>query len=242
MSAGGGIGGGGFGGAAASGVAGEGTQTGIVWFEASLTAPETITGEAGESISLEEHLHQILGSSEWDPRPTLLYFHHDHDHDVDEEEGEKLSAQGKLSLKQCKSLDDEKVARWSQLYRFVEVNVPTSEKELLARFKAGDGPSFTVINQDLEVTASTGTIGNAKGVVTFLKSTVKKHFPDYWKTIAERLDAQKKALSDARSLEKSKKYTEALDRVREITSSQLRIGPQYDDAVDLGSKIRKKID
>ncbi len=240
MSAGAGIGGGGFGGAAASGVAGEGTTTGIVWIEAALTAPAAITGEAATKETLEQHLHKILESSEWDPKPTLLYFHHEHD--VDEEEGEKLTAQGKLSLKQCKSLDDEKVARWSQLYKFVEVNVPTSENELLARFKAGNGPSFTIINQDLEVKASSGTLGNSKGVVSFLQSTVKKHFPDYWKQVQDRLDLQKKALKDARSLEKSKKYDEALDRVREVTGSQLRIGPQYDDAVKLGAKIRKKLD
>ena len=202
-----------------------------------------MTGEDpdADEVTLDEHLHSASSqSSEWDPKPTLLYFHHNHD--IDEDEGEKLSPAGKASLQQCKSLDDEKVARWSQLYRFVEVDVPSSERELLDRFKAGDGPSFTVVDQDLKVMASSGSLGSSKAVVSFLSTTLKKRFPEYWSTVQVRLDEQKKALKDARSLEKAKKFDEALDRVREITGSNLRIGKQYDDAVKLGSSLQKKLD
>lgn len=234
--------GGGLGGSAASSESGENTETGIVWIEAKLKAPTALTGERTEEdeITLEQHLHRLLQSSEWDPKPTLLYFHHDHD--VDEEEGEKLTKEGKASLKQCGSLNDETVARWSQLYRFVEVDVPGSDADLLERFQAGDGPSFTVINQDLEVVARSDTLSNSKAVVSFLKTTVKKGVPEYWKTVQERLDAQKKALDAARAMDKKKDYLDALDKVREVTSSSLRVGEHYDEALELGQKIRKKID
>ena len=43
-------------------------------------------------------------------------------------------------------------------------------------------------------------------------------------------------------MEKKKDYLDALDKVREVTSSSLRIGEHYDEALELGQKIRKKID
>jgi len=51
---------------------------------------------------------------------------------------------------------------------------------------------------------------------------------------------QKKALAEARALAKKKKFQKALDKVREVSSSDLRIGSFWDDAVNEAAKLARK--
>ena len=168
--------------------------------------------------------------SEWDPKPVLLYFHFEH------EDGQL----GSTSAKQCKKFDDERVARWSHLYTFVEIDVAKSDPTLLKRFGALDRPSFTVVNQDLEIIKQSPILSSSKAIAGFLKSTVQKGFPEYWKTVKERLDEQKATLKEAKSLEKQKDYEGALSRVREVTMSNLRVGAFWEDAVQDGKRLERK--
>lgn len=196
-----------------------------------LETPAAVTGADAEKESEDDALRRMLGMSEWDPKPVLLYFHSAHD----------TKDQGKPWREQCKQMDDEKVARWSGLYHFVEIDRDKSEAKLLERFGAAEGPCFAVVNQDLEVKTTSGAIGSSKKFASFLQTTVKKHFTEYWGEIKVRLDEQKDALKEAKSLEKKKDITGALMRVREVTRSALRIGSWYDDAVKMDEKLTKKM-
>ena len=231
------MGGGGIGGGRSSG--GEQQKTDIDWIEISLTAPATVTGDAA-AIGLDEHLTSLFALHPLDQRPTLLYFHHDHDPDV--EAGEKLTAHGKASKKQCDAIDDETVARWSRLYTCLVVDVGSSESTLLKRFQAGDGPSFAVVNTKLEVVATSGALRNSKSVASFFEKTTEKHFPEYWEDVREQLDEQKSMFKEVRSLAKKGEHRDALDRLVVITQSNLRIGKHYDDALELEKKLRAELD
>jgi hypothetical protein len=215
----------------------ESRQTYIYWHEAALKTPAEVTPKEGEEAVQEADLiRDMLGMSEWDPKPVLLYFHREHD-----EESENADA-GKPWKKQCGEIDDEKVARWAGLYHFVEVDVDKSEEKMLERFGATTGPSFAIVNQDLEVVATSTAIPNAKRFAGFLQTTVKSHFEEYWTTIQERLDEQKETLREVKSLEKKKDIVGALSALRTITRSSLRIGSHFDDAVKLDAKLTRKME
>ena len=212
-------------------------QTFIYWHEAVLKTPAEVTPkqEGEETASEADLVREMLDMSEWDPKPVLLYFHREHD-----DAAENADA-GKPWKKQCSELDDEKVARWAGLYHFVEVDVDKSEARMLERFGAGEGPSFAIVNQDLEVVAKSTAIPNAKRFAGFLQTTVKSHFDEYWATIEARLDEQKDALREAKSLEKQKDIVGALSKVRAVTRSTLRIGDHFDDAVKLDGQLAQKL-
>lgn len=209
-------------------------QTWIHWHEAALKTPAEVTPREGEEkVEADDAIRGMLGMSEWDPKPVLLYFHRGHD----DEDGDA----GKEWKKQCQQIDDEDVARWAGLYHFVEVDVDASEEKMLERFGASEGPSFAVVDQDLEVVATSSAIPNAKRFTGFLQSTVKEHFEEYWGTIQERIDDQKESLREAKSLEKKKDVVGALSAIRSITRSSLRIAPFFDEAVKLDEKLTRKL-
>jgi hypothetical protein len=211
---------------------GEARQTYIYWHETALTKVAAITGEGGDEITEADQIRKMLQMSEWDPKPVLLYFHRAHDE----------PEQGKPWRKQCSQIDDEKVARWAGLYHFVEIDVDKSDEKMLERFGAGEGPSFAVVSQDLDVVKTSGAIANAKKFAGFLQSTVKSEvFAEYWATVQERLDEQKDTLREAKALEKKKDVVAALAEVRSITRSSLRIGAHFDEAVKLDTKLTRKL-
>jgi len=219
---------------ASTGGADASRRTYIHWHETALTTPAEVTPREGEGkVEEADAIRDMLAMSEWDPKPVLLYFHRGHD----DEDGDA----GKPWKKQCQQIDDELVARWAGLYHFVEVDVDKSEAKMLARFGAAEGPSFAVVNQDLEVKATSAAIPNAKRFASFLESTVKSQFEDYWAAIQERIDDQKESLREAKSLEKKKDVVGALSAVRSITRSALRIAPFFDEAVKLDEKLTKKL-
>ncbi len=188
-------------------------------------------GEQEEKVSEDDRIRRVFRISAMDPKPVLLYFHFDH-------EDAKL---GKTSLKQCGQLNDETVARWSQLYHCVEVDTALSSRKAVERFGAGTKPSFAILNSDLEVVAKSSAVGS-KQLVTFLKTTVEKKFPEYWTEVTRRLEEQKKAVSEARTLAKKRDLDGAIMRLQEVRWSELRIGPWWDDAVKEFNRIERKME
>ena len=189
-------------------------------------------GEEVKELTEAQRLAGVLNVSEWDARPTLLYFHVDH-------EDAKL---GKASLDQCKTLDDEKVARWSQLYNCVEVDVAGSSADLLKRFSAGDGPSFAVLDNELNVVATSKAFGSSKKFNAFLQKTLKTNFAEYWAGIQEDLDEQKKLFKEAKALARKKDLERARDRLHEVRISTLRIGDWWDDAKKEAERLDRELD
>lgn len=185
-------------------------------------------------MSETERIRRAFGMSEWDPKPTLLYFHYPH-----EDDEEAKSPVGKLTKKQCGDLDDEKVARWAQLYHCVEVDMASSQAKLLERFGAGDKPSFAIITRDLEVVAQSA-VTTKKGFISLLEKSLPK-FEDFWKVVNERLEEQKTALETAKKLVAANDLKAALDQYHVIRTSDLRIGKWWDGAVEEAQKLEKKL-
>ena len=169
--------------------------------------------------------------SEWEPRPTLLYFHHDHEH-------KRL---GKTTLKQCKLLDSEKVARWSHLFHMVEVDMDGSDTKILKRFKAKDKPSFAVVDRDLNVVVESKLFKSSKDAATFLKTTLQSKFPKYWAEVKERLTEQSKLLKEGQKHLRRKELQQALNCFHDIRVSDLRIAPYWDEVVREATKLEKEI-
>jgi len=191
-------------------------------------------GEEAETVSETERIRRAFGMTEWDPRPTLLYFHFPH-----EDDGQKRLVAGKETLKQCRELDDGKVARWSNLMNGVEVDVTDSAKELIKRFGVEDKPCFAIIDRDLNVIA-TSKATSRKNFIAFVKKALPK-FEAYWQTIEERLTDQKQSLEEARAFVKKKDLRRALNRYQDVRTSDLRIADFWDDARKEADKLEKKI-
>ncbi len=182
-------------------------------------------------ITEADQFRRMLHMNDWDPRPTFLYFHVEH--------GEGPA--GDKSEEQCRVMDDETVARWSHLYTFVEVDIDKSNAKLLERFGAGNGPSFAIVNSDLEVMAQSPLLTTPKKVVSFLKTNLKSGFKDYWKNVEERISEQKTLLREAKALEKKKEFDRALTRLQEVASSNLKIAPHWEEAMRDMQRLQAKV-
>src|SRR5262245_53781333 len=94
-----------------------------------VTTGDAKSGEKPESP--EEVLRHLLRTSDMDLTPVFLYFHYPH--------GDKseLTADGKASKKQCITMVDEQISRWSLLYRCYEVDMSVSDRKTAERLGAG---------------------------------------------------------------------------------------------------------
>jgi hypothetical protein len=204
-----------------------------------LPAPTAVTGDNGESLSsgeksADDRLRRLLGVSEMDPRPVLLYFHYPH------EEDERLSSEGRISKKQCGSVDEEKVARWCLLYRCYEVDMGRSDRKSAERLGAGPGTSFAVVNWKLEAVAKSGPMTKPEAVMKFLEDGLRVGFADYWKDVAKRIDEQKALLAEARKLADKKDWKAAKERYDQIRTSEFRVYDDWDDAVTEANRVTDK--
>jgi hypothetical protein len=210
----------------------------ITWNEVVLTAAPAVTpkegekspgggtgsGGTGDGGAGDEHLRKLLRVHRMDPRPTFLYFHHPH------EDVEKPGAAGKASRKLCRMLAEEAFARWGLLVRCFEVDAEKSDAKVLERLGAGDGPSFAIVDENLAVVARSGSFVSAKTAAAFVRDAVTTKFPAYWKSVAERVEEQRKLVAEARTLAKQKKFDQAVARYDAVVWSELRIGDFFDDA------------
>lgn len=205
------------------------------WRDLTLPAIAAITGgPASAETSPDDDLRRLLKVSEMDLRPVLLYFHYPH------EEGEKASAEGKLSKKQCDQLVGEEVSRWALLYRCYEVDMGKSDRKVAERLGAGPGTSYAVVNGKLEVVARSGPIANDKAIAKFLGDTLRDGCPSLWSDLGKQLEDQKSLLAEARKLAAKKDWKAAQEKYDLIVRSDLRIGDWWDEAAREADRIAQK--
>jgi len=199
-----------------------------------LPAPAAVTGDDGKSAAADEkssaeasdlRLRRMLGVSEMDPRPVLLYFHYPH------EEDDRLTSEGRISKKQCGSVDEEQAARWFLLYRCYEVDMGRSDRKVAERLGAGPGTSFAVVNWKLEAVAKSGPMSKPEAVTKFLEDGLRVGFPDYWKDVEKRVAEQKTLLAEARKFADKRDWKAAKERYDQIRASDFRIYDDWDAAV-----------
>jgi hypothetical protein len=209
--------------------------------EVSLAAIPVVTPKAGEPApkTLDDHLRETLRIHRMDPRPAFLYFHWPHETDPDSKA--KPGPDGRRSSKLCDLLGDDAFTRWGSLVRCIEVDASMSDAKILERLGVGEGPSFAIVDERLEVVARSGAFGSAKGAAAFVKETLASKCGEYWKSVQARLEEQKKALAEARSFAKRKEWRESLARYDLIRRSDLRIADFFDDAVREAADVERKL-
>jgi hypothetical protein len=206
------------------------------WRDLVLPALAASTGpESG--AGLDDQLRGLLKVSDMDPKPALLYFHFPHE----EKEKDKVSAEGRVSKKQCGNLVDDEVARWCSLFKCYEVDMAKSDRGAADRLGAGAGTSYAVIDGKLQVAAKSGPLANSRATVQFLRETLQASCPVYWDGLQKRVEEQKVVLEEARKLAARKDWGPALEKYDLIRLSDLRIGDFFDDAVSEAAKVEAKV-
>lgn len=209
------------------------------WDDATLEAQQTVTpaqpGEKAESP--DDRLRATLKISAWTPSLTLLYFHTPHE---DLEKG-KLVGPALQTLQQCKTLHDEQVSKWLALYHCVEVDMGKSDPKTAERMGFKDGALFSVVDQNLNVLATSKSIPKSEGVAAFLKTTITSDAcKAWWTPVQQTLDEQKKAIEDARALVKQEKFKEAMEKYAVVLNSNVRVGDFWKDAQKEAAQIQRK--
>lgn len=202
---------------------------------------QTITpaADGARAESPDELLSRTLNVSKWNPSLTLLYFHTPHE---DVEKG-KLAGAALATFKQCRTFHDEQVVRWLALYHPVEVDMGKSDAKTAERLGCKEGVLFAVIDQHMNVLATSKGVEKPEQVEAFLKTTIKSEAcKTYWTAIQSQIDEQKKALEEARALVKQEKFKEAMEKYTLILNSKVRVADFYDDAAKEAGKIARKAD
>ena len=207
------------------------------WMDLTLPAPTVTTadGQTGaKAENADDVLRRLLRVSEMDMRPVLLYFHYPH--------GDKAetTSDGRVSKKQCMTMVDEQVSRWSLLYRCYEVDMAVSDRKTAERLGAGKGTSFSVVNGKLEVVGRSDAVTTSKAVAQFLRQSLETGCSTYWGTLQKQIDDQKAILDEARKLAAKKDWKAAKARYDEIRQSEVRVGEFWDDVFDEGAKVDTK--
>ena len=214
----------------------------VRWDEATLPAEAVLTPGADAKVgekpeTAEDRLARVLHVSSWNPSLTLLYFHTPHE-DV---EKNKLAGAAMASFKQCRTFHDEQVVRWLSLYHPVEVDMGPSDAKTAERLGCKDGAMFAVVDQHLNVIATSKPIATPEGVAQFLEKTIRSEScKSFWTNVQTTIDEQKKALEKARTLVKQEKFKEAMDQYAFIVNSNVRVADFYDEAVKESGKIARK--
>lgn len=209
------------------------------WDEATLPALQTVTPkDPAEKVETPEALlERTLKISKWNPSLTLLYFHTPHE-DLDKS---KLAGAAAATFRQCKTFFAEDVARWLSLYHPVEVDMGASDAKTAERLGFKDGAIFAVIDQDMNVLATSKPLAKSENVAAFLEATIKSEkCAKYWAPVQKQVDEQKKALDAARSLVAKEKFKEALEQYKLVLDSNVRVADFYDDAAKEAAKIQRK--
>jgi len=196
--------------------------------------------EPGEKTETPEALlRRTLHVSEWNPSLTLLYFHTPHE-DVDKS---KLAGASLATFKQCKTFFDEQVSRWLALYHPVEVDMGTSDAKTAERLGFKEGVQFSIIDQDLNVIATSKSLAESDGVTALLKTTIKSEkCVKFWEPVQKQIEEQKATLAKARELAKKDKFEEALEQYKLIVDSHVLVADFWDDAAKEYAKVARKVE
>ena len=214
----------------------------VRWDEATLPAEQVLTpaanAKAGEKPeTFEEQLSRTLHVSAWNPSLTLIYFHTPHE-DIDKS---KLAGAALATFRQCKTFHDEQVVRWLSLYHPVEVDMGQSDMKTAERLGCKDGAMFAIVDQHLNVIATSKPITSSEGVAAFLEKTIRSEScKSFWSNVQTTIDEQKKALEKARALVRQEKFKEAMDQYAIVVNSNVRVADFYDDAAKEAAKIARK--
>ncbi len=191
-------------------------------------APPTPAGHVKAQLGFVE------AAQRKDDRPTLVYFHWPHED----------AKHGKLTTSLCcRTMNDELSARWSKLFRCIQVDMGETVGKFAALAGARKGPSLVALDADLKVVADipASKIKSGTKLRKALEAAFAK-FPAYRKKIKARIAQQAKWLKEARKLEKAGKEDEAMELVDKIRFSDVRIGPEWDKAYAYGMKLALKIE
>lgn len=211
----------------------------VHWDEATLEAIQTVTPkEPGEKVeTAEDQLRRMVKVSAWTPGLTLLYFHTPHE-GLDKS---KIVGAAAATLRQCKSFHDEQVARWLLIYHCVEVDMGPSDAKTAERLGCKDGAIFAVVDQDLNIVATSKPIATSDGVAAFLKTTIKSEpAAKAWSLVQSQIDEQKKALEKARALVAKEKFKDALEQYEVVLNSRVHVADFWDDAAKEAAKAARK--
>lgn len=208
------------------------------WTEAKIGKIQAVTPKEGEAprgpITAEEHLKKALGypaaKARGDKRPVLVYFHYPHDH----------AKHGKLSTSVCsRTLDDEHAARWSKLFRCVQIDMGASELKYVNMLGHKGAPLFVALDDDLKVKAEVEVTKSASKLKKALEGAFKK-FPAATKKLKKDIANHKKWMAEAKRLEKKDEYEDAVDVINQIRFGNIRVSPYYEKAVTYGQMLEAK--
>jgi hypothetical protein len=211
----------------------------VKWDDAVLEAEKAITPAApGEKPETRvDQLRRTLRVSVWSPSLTLLYFHTPHaDLAKDKLVGPALAA-----LNQCKTFSDDDVTKWLTLYHCVEVDMGKSDLATAQALGFKDGALFSVVDQDMNILATSKPLPKSENVASFLKATLKSDAcKTFWAPVQKQIDEQKKWLEEGRALAEKKQWKQALEKYQFVLNSNVRIADFYDDAAKEVVKVQRK--
>ena len=210
------------------------------WTEAVIGKIQAVTPKEGEEapgvITDEQHIKKALGYDRAalakDKRPVLIYFHWPHEH----------KQHGKLTETICtKVLNDEHAARWSKLFRCVQIDMGQTETKFSEMIGDVGKPAFVTLDDELEVVSRIEATKSGSKLRKAMEAAFNK-FPAARKELKKRLAQQKKDLAKAKKLEKAKEYEEAMELVDAIRFGELRVGKDWDKAYAYGMKLALKVE
>jgi hypothetical protein len=205
-----------------------------------IAKPEVVTprdGERAPSVAedpeeaVRAHVAAALGFPEareaCDVRPTLVYFHWPHDH----------RAHGRACEALCtRILDEEQVARRGLLFRCVQVDMDASNPDLARLAGATGTPGFAVLDLEARVRH---TIEPPKSAVRMREALAEAlaAFPAWERRVAQREEQQAGWLDEARELERSDRFVDALTLVNRVVEGRFRTGEAFDRAIEAAERL-----
>ena len=208
------------------------------WSEARIGKLRVVTPKEGEDapgiITDAQHVAKALGfdraETARDVRPVLVYFHWPHDDRTN----------GKLTTTLCTQvLDDERAARWSKLFRCVQIDMAETELRFAELIGAAGKPAFVALDENLKVVAAIPATKSASKLRKALEAAFKK-FPKARKNLKVQLKRQENWLAAARKLEKAEEYEEARELVDKIRFGDVRVGADWDKTYAYGLLLAQK--
>jgi hypothetical protein len=208
------------------------------WLDAHIGPIRTVTPRPGEDAPApetdEQHIRHALGFADavlrGDKRPVLVYFHWPHDDPV----------HGKLVRTVCThTLDDEQAARWSQLFRCVQIDMAETETKFAGKIGCKGEPAFVALDGKLEVVARIPVTKSGSKLRKALEGALHK-FPEAARKLRKDAAAQRKLLAEAHKLDKAGRTEDALRKVDKIRFGKVRVTAEFDKAVSYGQLLAQK--
>ncbi len=182
--------------------------------EATTESGEAVSAAAGPLVSLE----RWTGGD----KPVLVYWTWSDEEDK----------RGKETKKADRNVwDNEKVARVSRLYDCFRVDAKGVPAEQLQKLGVKDVPFVQIVNKDQASIAAIAPTSPGS-MESFLQAGVKK-FPEYWRSVLQRMQELDKRYNEGKAAMKKKDYDAAISAFNEVYNDNVR--------TDLLSKAREML-